>query len=392
MYRLFRTLLFLLPAETAHHLTMRALSWLGLFVGLCQTIRRSMLRPLRGTVGPTSLPSPQGTSDVDLRVRVGSLALEHPIALAAGLDKDAVAVHGLFALGFSAVEIGTVTPRPQPGNDKPRLFRIPEHQALINRMGFNNEGALAASLRLRELRWRPGPVGANIGKNKVTPIEHAMDDYMLCVDELAPHADYVVVNASSPNTPGLRQLQEPEQLRELLQAVRARMDQVAPGKPLFLKIAPDLGLEAVDAIVDVALECGLEGLIATNTTITRPVDHPLMKETGGFSGRPLRDLSTSIVRRAYERARGRLPIIGVGGIFTAEDAYLKLRAGASAVQLYTGFIYGGPKSVQHLLEGLASLLRRDGFSRVQDVIGIDAASATAPAPGAPGAAAEQAPV
>ena len=282
-----------------------------------------------------------------------------------------MAVQGLFAVGFSAVEIGTITPRPQPGNPKPRLFRLPQHQALINRMGFNNHGAKAAQLRLRELTWRPGPVGANIGKNKDTPLENATDDYLLCVDQLAPFSDYVVINASSPNTPGLRQLQEPDALASLLGAVRARMNEVARGKPLFLKIAPDLGPEAVDAIVDVAMAARVDGIIATNTTITRPIEDPLAQETGGLSGRPVRELATAVISRAYARSEGALPIIGVGGIFEVQDAYAKIRAGASAVQLYTGFIYQGPVTVGRMLRELAALLRRDGFTSVADAVGAD---------------------
>lgn len=359
MYRVLRALLFLLPAEIAHHLGIRALGVLGTFLGLCRLMRGRRLGVL-------------AASPVELTVRVGALVLQHPIMLAAGLDKDARAVAGLFALGFSAVEVGTVTPRPQPGNELPRLFRIPEHQALINRMGFNNQGALATALRLRALSFRPGPVGVNIGKNKATPIEHAVDDYLSCVDEIGAISDYVVVNASSPNTPGLRSLQEPEALAGLLTAVRARLDGVAPQKPLFLKIAPDLGMEAVDAIVDVALQCRMDGLIATNTTLTRPVDHPVTREAGGFSGRPMAELATKVIARAHRRASGRLPIIGVGGIFTAEDAYRKIRAGASAVQLYTGFIYGGPGIVAELLPALAELLRQDGFTSVGAAVGVDA--------------------
>jgi dihydroorotate dehydrogenase len=356
MYRFLRSILFLFPAETAHHLGIFSLSLLGRFLGLCRSLRARALRAVGG---------------VDLRVKVGGLELEHPIALAAGLDKDAVAVQGLFAVGFSAVEVGTLTPLPQPGNPKPRLFRLPEHSALINRMGFNNKGALEAQHRLRELQWRPGPVGANIGKNKITPLEHATDDYLRCVDQLALFADYVVINASSPNTPGLRQLQEPEQLATLLGSVRARMNEVARGKPLFLKIAPDLGAEAVDAIVDVAMAARLDGIIATNTTITRPVEHPLAKEAGGLSGRPVEDLATAVVSRAYARAAGRLAIIGVGGIFNAKDAYAKIRAGASAVQLYTGFIYEGPGAVGRILEELTALLKQDGFRSVTEAVGAD---------------------
>ncbi|OJH38068.1 quinone-dependent dihydroorotate dehydrogenase [Cystobacter ferrugineus] len=355
MYSLLRALLFLLSAERAHRLGMAALRLLGHLSGLCRRLRARALAP----------------ATYDASVRVAGLAFEHPVALAAGLDKEAEAVDGLFALGFSAVEVGTLTPRPQPGNPRPRLFRLPEHRALINRMGFNNHGAPSAAERLRARTWQPAPVGVNIGKNKDTPLERAVDDYVACVDALAPLGDYVVVNASSPNTPGLRQLQEPEHLTALLRAVQARLAQVAPGKPLFLKIAPDLTPEAVDEVVDVARACGLAGLIATNTTIARPFEHPVAKEAGGLSGAPVREAANAVIRRAYARSGGALPIIGVGGVFTAEDVYEKLRAGASVVQVYTGFIYEGPGMVRRLLAGLGPLLARDGLGSVREAIGAD---------------------
>ncbi len=304
-------------------------------------------------------------------MRSAGLEFAHPVALAAGLDKDAHAVSGLFALGFAAVEVGTVTPRPQVGNPAPRLFRLAEQGALINRLGFNNAGAQAAAVHLQAARWRPGPLGINIGKNKETPLEVAKDDYLACVNALAPHADYLVVNASSPNTPLLRQLQQPELLAALLGAVRSRMDVVAPGRPLFLKIAPDLAPEAVDAVVDVAVEARASGLIATNTTITRPFAHPLASQEGGLSGRPLRGLAAQTLRRAARRAVGRLALWGVGGVATPEDVYERLRAGASVVQLYTALVYQGPSLVHRLLEGLQALLKRDGFRRLQDAIGAD---------------------
>jgi dihydroorotate dehydrogenase len=306
-----------------------------------------------------------------MAVESAGLALAHPLALAAGLDKDGHAVSGLFALGFAAVEVGTVTPRPQPGNPSPRLFRLPEYGALINRLGFNNAGAEEAAAHLRAARWRPGPLGINIGKNRDTPLAEAVEDYLSCVSALAPHADYLVVNASSPNTPGLRQLQEPERLATLLGAVRARMDSVAPGRPLFLKIAPDLGPEAVDAVVDAALAARASGLIATNTTITRPFAHALAREEGGLSGRPLRALSAETLRQAARRADGRLALWGVGGVATAEDVYERLRAGASVVQVYTALVYEGPGLVRRLLQGLAVLLQRDGYARLADAVSAD---------------------
>jgi dihydroorotate dehydrogenase len=353
MYGLTRSLLFRLDAERAHRLGLAGLRQLGHSRDLCESLREKAL----DGVAP------------GMAVEIAGLRFAHPVALAAGLDKDAEAVDGLFACGFSAVEIGTLTPRPQPGNPQPRLFRLPEHRAVINRMGFNNHGALEAALRLKARTWHPGPLGVNIGKNKDTPLEYAVDDYVACVDMLAPLGDYVVVNASSPNTPGLRKLQEPEVLMGLLNSVQGRLASVAPGKPLFLKIAPDLTPEAVDEVVDVARDCGLAGLIATNTTVARPFEHPLAKEAGGLSGAPVREPANAVIRRAYQRSGGALPIIGVGGVFTAEDVYEKLRAGASVVQVYTGFIYEGPGMVGRILPRLAALLARDGFSQARDATG-----------------------
>lgn len=357
MYRFIRALLFLLPAEAAHALGMGALDLLSQLPGVCRILRQRALAKAPG-----------------LEVKIAGLTFAHPIALAAGLDKNADAVGGLFALGFSGVEVGTVTPVAQAGNPRPRLFRLSADSALINRMGFNNHGTSAMRDALRGDVFRPGPLGINIGKNKDTPLEHAEDDYVACVEGLAPLADYVVVNASSPNTPGLRALQEPAELTRLLTAVRARMDAVAPGKALFLKFAPDLSSAALDALVDVAVACRVDGLIATNTTLARPVTHALAAEAGGLSGKPLRELSTSAIRRAYRRAQGRLAIIGVGGVFNAEDAYEKIRAGASVIQVYSGFIYEGPPMIRRLLDGLVDLLHRDGFPDVASAVGTRAST------------------
>ena len=344
MYRLARALLFLLPAEVAHRLVMAALGLLGRARRVCQRMRARRL-----PVGP-----------VDLSVEVAGLRFAHPVALAAGLDKDAEAVAALFGLGFSAVEVGTLTPRAQPGNPRPRLFRLPEVQGLINRMGFNNHGARPAAERLSRETWRPGPVGVNIGKNKDTPLERAVEDYLACVDVLAPSGDYVVINASSPNTPGLRQLQEPEQLRSLLGAVRERVQLVARGTPVFLKISPDLGATALEELVEVAVEGGLQGLIATNTTVGRPLSHELAGEVGGLSGAPLRALSTEVLRTVVRASRGRIPVIAAGGVFTLQDVLEKLRAGAALVQVYSGFVYEGPGMVSRLVAELAAFLAREG--------------------------------
>ncbi|MFZ5445784.1 MAG: quinone-dependent dihydroorotate dehydrogenase [Myxococcota bacterium] len=352
MYRtLLQPLLFRLDAETAHHLGLWGLSLAEAAPGVAKLLRRRA-KPERSS----------------LKTRVAGLDFPNPVGLAAGLDKNAEAIVGLFALGFGSVEVGTVTPRAQPGNDKPRIFRLKEHEAIINRMGFNNEGMHAMAGRLRELEWRPAPIGVNLGKNKDTPLEAAVDDYVKGAALLSPLADYVVVNLSSPNTPGLRQLQEPEALAQLLRGVRAEVK----GRPLFLKIAPDLGDEAVDAVVDVARDCGTDGLICTNTTITRPVEHPLAKETGGLSGRPLLARSTEVLRRAFKRADGKLPLVGVGGISSGEDAWQKICAGASLVQVYSGFIYRGPALVTEILDALETKLSELKLGSLAEAVGRDA--------------------
>jgi dihydroorotate dehydrogenase len=327
VYRgLLRPLLFRLDAETAHH---AGLGTLALLEGM-----PALARAMRASTG-ADRPS--------LKRSVFGVEFPNPLGVAAGLDKNAEAVAGLFALGFGFVEVGTVTPKPQPGNDLPRLFRVPEHGAIINRMGFNNVGAAAVAAHLRELQWRPGPVGVNLGKNKATPLEGAHEDYATGAQVLARHADYLVVNLSSPNTPGLRSLQEPRALERILLATRAE----AYGKPVLLKLAPDLSDEALDAAVDVAVQCAAAGLIATNTTLARPFPHA---EAGGLSGKPLRARATEVVARCARR----LPTIGVGGVFSAEDVREKLAAGASLVQLYSGLIYEGPGLVKRLLLELAA--------------------------------------
>lgn len=352
MYRsLLRPLLFQLDAEDAHHVGLWGLS-------LADTAP-SVARWLRSRAG-ADRPA--------LKTTIAGVQWPNPVGLAAGLDKNAEAIVGLFSLGFGAVEVGTVTPLAQPGNDRPRLFRLKAHEAIINRMGFNNAGVAAMAGRLRELPWRPGPVGVNVGKNKATPLEEATQDYVIATRALAPLADYVVVNLSSPNTPGLRTLQDPQVLEGLLTATRAE----AAGKPVFLKIAPDLEDEAIDAVVDVVKSCQIDGLICTNTTLSRPVDDPLTKEAGGFSGKPLMARSTQVVRRAFKRADGKLPIIGVGGITSGDDAWAKLCAGASAVQLYSGFIYRGPELVTECLDVVERKLGELKLSSVSAAVGRDA--------------------
>jgi dihydroorotate dehydrogenase len=310
-----------------------------------------------------------------LAIQCMGLDFDGPIGLAAGFDKGEALVAGEFALGFSHLEIGTITPRPQAGNERPRLFRLPEHRAIINRMGFNNAGMEACAARLAAVpaAARLGPIGLNVGKNKTTPNEDAEADYLACIDRLQPYADYLVVNISSPNTPGLRQLQEKARIERLLRACAARLAERAPGKPLLVKLAPDLSPEALDEAIDAAAAAGAAGIIATNTTLSRAgvEASPRAAEAGGLSGAPLERRSTEVVRRCYARTGGRLAIVGCGGVMSAEDAYAKIRAGASLVQVYTGFIFGGPSFVARVNAGLARLLERDGFATLAEAVGAD---------------------
>jgi dihydroorotate dehydrogenase len=357
LYRLlFQPLLFRLDPERAHHLT------LGFLQGLA---RVSFLPKLRQCWRPLEHAA--------LRVQVAGLQFPNPVGLAAGFDKSATAVAAFRALGFGFVEVGTVTPRPQVGNPLPRLFRLPADEAVVNRMGFNNDGAMAVAQRLKTSPAQI-PVGVNLGKNADTPLEQALDDYCACLEELFDVGDYVVVNVSSPNTPGLRTLQTPAHLYALLSGVQARnrllarARQVQP-RPVFVKIAPDLEPREVDDIVDVVQSCTLDGIIATNTTVAREGLTTVVAEPGGVSGRPLRQRSTEIIRYVYRYVRGRLPIIGVGGIFSAEDAYEKICAGASLVQLYTGLIYRGPGLPHQVNTGLVRLLQRDGLTHLSQAVG-----------------------
>ena len=297
------------------------------------------------------------------------------VGLAAGFDKNAEYLRELECLGFGFVEIGTVTPLPQPGNDKPRVFRLIKDKALINRMGFNNEGVKAIARRLKDWREKNGwplavdqiknkeqqtklIIGGNIGKNKVTPNEEAWKDYEICFRELHPYVDYFVVNVSSPNTPGLRELQEKDSLRKILSHLQTINESQIHPKPLLLKIAPDLNIEQIDDVVELALEIKLDGLVATNTTITReglsPESVERSKETGGLSGKPLQQKSTEIVKYIAEKTKRAIPTMASGGIFTGDDAIEKLNAGASLVQVWTGFIYEGPGIVKKICTTLDS--------------------------------------
>lgn len=306
-----------------------------------------------------------------------------PFGLAAGFDKNAEGIDGLAMLGFGHVEVGTVTGRAQPGNPPKRLFRLVPDRALINRMGFNNDGsaAVAARLAVRGLRRgeaaADGPVvGVNIGKTKAVPEEEAAADYVASARRLAPYADYLVVNVSSPNTPGLRALQATETLRPLLGAVREAAREAVPDRrvPLLVKIAPDLADEEVDAVADLAVELRLDGIIATNTTVARDglgltCDPSLTAETGGLSGAPLRERSLEVLRRLYARVGGEVTLVGVGGITTAEDAWQRILAGATLVQGYSAFVYEGPDWARKLHEGLAARLAASPYGTLAEAVG-----------------------
>jgi len=291
-----------------------------------------------------------------LEREVFGLRFKNPVGLAAGFDKNAEYLQEMAALGFGFVEIGTVTPRPQPGNDKPRMFRLPKDHALINRMGFNNQGVDVAALRLKYFTDRKGLiVGGNIGKNKNTPNEDAVNDYIICFDKLFDVVDYFVVNVSSPNTPGLRELQEKGPLMHILNTLQQRNRSFSNPKPILLKIAPDLTDSQLDDIVDIVKETRIAGLIATNTTISREglgSSGRLRQEAGGLSGKPLAMRSTEVIRYLSDKAQGAFPIIGVGGIHSSSDALSKIQAGASLVQVYTGMIYEGPQLIKSICKRL----------------------------------------
>ncbi len=338
MYRILRFLLFMLPPEKAHYVAMDLLS-LALKMPLIKNIFK------RRYASNTRLP-----------VTFLGINFPNPIGLAAGFDKDARWLHLLTNLGFGFVEVGTVTPLPQDGNPKPRLFRLKKDLALINRMGFNNQGIDAMVERLKK---RPTGliVGGNIGKNKVTPNENAIDDYRICFEKIYPWVDYIVVNVSSPNTPGLRELQEKAFLTALFQELQRLRNQYENSKPILLKIAPDLTPEALCEIADTVRECNIEGIIATNTTISREnlvcgQDTLEKIGAGGLSGAPVRQKSNEIIKQLRELLGADYPIMGVGGIFTAKDIQDKKAAGATLYQVYTGFVYQGPGMVKTLLSGL----------------------------------------
>jgi dihydroorotate dehydrogenase len=317
----------------------------------------------------------------ELPTEVFGLKFPNPVGLAAGMDKHAAAVPGWAALGFGFCELGGVTWHAQPGNPKPRMFRAIPDEAVINRMGFNNFGAEALAQKLSDWkksgRWPSHPVGINLGKSKITPLEKAAEDYANSFRVLRELADFFVVNVSSPNTPNLRQLQDKAALDEIfaaIQEVQSPKSKAQSQKPILVKVAPDLSFEALDEILELVAPRNIAGIVATNTTISRPQtsDASLQKiyaETGGLSGRPLRARSTEVVRHLFKQTNGRLPIIGVGGIFTADDAWEKIAAGASLVQIYTGMVYEGPGVAQKIVRGLVQRMKQAGVSDLKQVIG-----------------------
>jgi dihydroorotate dehydrogenase len=355
---LIRPVLFTRDSEAIHNRTVSALG------------RISHSRALTGLLSAlyATPPSP---------VELFGLHFPNPVGLAAGMDKHAAAVPAWQALGFGFVELGGVTRHAQPGNPAPRMFRAVRDEALINRMGFNNPGAEAIAVRLRAWResnvWPAHPVGINLGKSKITPNEQAAEDYAASFQLLRPLADFFVVNVSSPNTPNLRQLQDKSALDEILAALQQL--NVAPTKPLLVKVAPDLSFDAIDDILELITRRKLDGIVATNTTIARPEtnDERLRRvyaEAGGLSGRPLRARSTEIIRHISRQTKRALPIIGVGGIFNADDAWEKITAGATLVQVYSGLVYEGPALAKTIVRGLRQRLREHGFARIEEAVGM----------------------
>ena len=379
LYRQLRPLLFAGDAEKVHERMLTSVEFISKIPGFLPLLRSLFLE-----------------ENQLLRTQLFDKTLNNPIGLAAGFDKDGRIHPALFALGFGFVEIGTVTPRPQEGNPRPRLFRLKEDHAVINRMGFNNQGAwkmaerlVANTLKIKSAdadifelsedypaNIASGMLGINIGKNKDTSLEKATDDYVSALSTLHPFAEYFTLNISSPNTEDLRNLQEKEALRILLDSVCARRDELdrnhSRNTPLLVKLAPDLDGDALENSVHVIQEFSIQGVIATNTTVERPeLKSKNRTETGGLSGKPLQKRSTAMIRTLFAELGADIPIIGVGGIFNGADAYEKIRAGAAAVQIYTALIYEGPGLVRKVKEELANLLESDGYKSVSEAVGAD---------------------
>lgn len=340
MYKYFlRPLFFLLSPEKAHYFVNDLFNVFLKIPGI-----RSLTKTLFQVEHPK------------LERELFGLKFPNPVGLAAGFDKQASFYKDFSSLGFGFIEVGTITPKPQDGNPKPRMFRLPKDQGLINRMGFNNGGLEMARKNL-EGRDRSFIIGGNIGKNKVTPNENAVDDYLLCFRGLHDLVDYFVVNVSSPNTPGLRELQDKEPLLKILNALKAENEKIPVSRPILLKIAPDLTNSQLDDIIEIVAESKIDGVIATNTTINREglkSDKELLAEAGGLSGKPVRERSTEVIKYLHDKSNGAFPIIGVGGIHSAQDAIEKLDAGASLVQVYTGFIYEGPNLIKSINKAIVN--------------------------------------
>jgi dihydroorotate dehydrogenase len=362
-YRHFaRPILFTQDAESIHERTMRMLGWAGRHELVCEA--------MNSFLGAQALP-----------IEVFGLRFPNPVGLAAGMDKEAAAVPAWAAMGFGFAELGAATWLAQPGNPSPRLFRAISDEAIVNRMGFNNPGAETLAQRLAAGRaagrWPDHPVGMNLGKSKITPLERAAEDYANSFRVLRPHLDFFVVNVSSPNTPNLRQLQDKGALDEILAAMQeVNRAGGSETKPILVKVAPDLSFEALDEILELVAPRRIAGIIATNTTVTRPAatDADLQRiyaETGGLSGRPLRARSTEMVRHLYRQTRGDLPIVGVGGIFDAADAWEKIAAGASLIQIYTGLVYEGPGIAKHIVAGLIERLEARGLNSLTQAVGCE---------------------
>jgi dihydroorotate dehydrogenase len=335
-YGAFRPLLFRLNAETAHELSLDLL-------GAAERLK------------VLSWMTPEVKNDP---VTVAGIEFPNPVGLAAGLDKNGDYIDAMAQLGFGFIEIGTTTPRPQPGNLKPRLFRIPERQAIINRMGFNNKGVDYLVDRVKAARFQ-GVLGINIGKNFDTPVENAVDDYLICLEKVYPYATYITVNISSPNTPGLRTLQYGDALKELLQPLKERQKVLSESfgyKPIFVKIAPDMNTDEVALVANSLVDCGMDGVIATNTTLDRTGVEGCLhaNEQGGLSGSPLEEKATEMLENLTKALDGRIPVIGVGGITDGAGAIDKIKAGAQLVQIYSGFIYRGPELICEAVEAVAN--------------------------------------
>ena len=338
MYKLIKPLLFQFDPETIHYVVTGALRRANRIWGV-----KSLLKNL------------YQLEDKRLAREVLGLKFKNPLGLAAGFDKNASMIEELAEFGFGFIEIGTVTPLPQPGNEKPRMFRLPQDDALINRLGFNNQGVDLVAARLKQVQRKGLIIGGNIGKNKLTSNEDAVNDYIKCFDRLFDVVDYFVVNVSSPNTPGLRELQEKEPLKHILNTLQQRNNKNQITRPILLKIAPDLTNSQLDDIIEIVMETKIAGVIATNTTISRDdllSSENLKKESGGLSGKPLTMRSTEVIRYLSKHSNKSFVIVGVGGIHSPEDALEKIQAGASLIQIYTGFIYEGPGLIKRILKGL----------------------------------------